>query len=104
MRGVEELETAEFDERNVSPRELDLQRAAVARGSEQHGLLFQRHADLAVGQHLLDDVGGLVDLVLHCDEHGPLLGDPIGPEVFRVAFRASSMTPFAAARIGWVER
>ena len=63
MGAVEEFEAAEFDERNVAAGQLDLQRAAVMRGAEQHRLLLQRRADLAVLQHPLDDVARLVGLV-----------------------------------------
>ena len=42
MRGFEELQAAEFDEGDVAPGQLDLQRAAMMRGAEQHGLVFER--------------------------------------------------------------
>ena len=65
MRGVEELQPAKFHERNVPPRQLDLQRAAVMRRSKQHRLLLQSCASLAVFQHALDNAAGLVGLVAH---------------------------------------
>ena len=40
VRGVEELQAAELHERDVAPRQLDLERAAVVRGAEQHRLLL----------------------------------------------------------------
>ena len=63
--GVEEFQAAELHEGNVAPGQLDLQRAAVAGGAEQHRLLLQQRAALAVFQHALDDVARLVGLVAH---------------------------------------
>ncbi len=63
MGAVEELQSAEFHEGNVAPGQLHLQWPAVARSAKQHCLLFQRHADLAVFQHLLDDIARLVGLI-----------------------------------------
>ena len=68
MRGIEEFQAAEFDERNVAAGELDFERAAMARGPEQHGLLLQQRAGLAVLQHALDDVARLVGFVAHRDK------------------------------------
>ena len=42
--GIEEFQAAEFDERDVAAGQFDFQRAAVARGPEQHGLLLQQRA------------------------------------------------------------
>ena len=43
MRGVEKLQTAEFDERNIPPCQLDFERSTVMRGAEENRLLF-KHA------------------------------------------------------------
>jgi len=40
VRGVQELEPAKFDERDISPRQLDFERSAVVRRAEQHCLLL----------------------------------------------------------------
>ncbi len=66
--GVEELQSAEFYERNVPTRQLDFERTAVAGCSEQNGLLFEERAGLAVLQDALDDKAGLVGLVADGDE------------------------------------
>ena len=50
--------------------------------AEQHRLMLEQRALLAVGQHLLDDVAGLVGLVVHGDELRFLRGGAVGPEVF----------------------
>ena len=53
VRGLEEFEPAEFHEGNVAPGQFDLQRRAVVRGAEQHGLRLERDARLALRQHFL---------------------------------------------------
>ena len=65
MGGVEELQAAELDERDVAARQLDLQRPAVMRGAEQHGLRLERGAGLALLQHRLADVVRLLGFVAH---------------------------------------
>ena len=40
MGGVEKFEAAEFDERDIPARQFDLERAAMRRGAEQHGLFL----------------------------------------------------------------
>ena len=57
------------------------------RGAEQHGLLLQGGADLAVFQNLLDDVARLVGLVANGDELRPLGRLAFGPEVLGEALR-----------------
>jgi hypothetical protein len=63
--GIEKLEPAEFDERNVAAGKFDFERTAVARCPEQHRLLLQQHAGFAVLKDALDDAAGLVGLVAH---------------------------------------
>ena len=75
------FEPAELDEGNVAAGQLDLQRARMRGRPEQHRLVLQQRALLAVGQHLLDDVAGLVGLVVHGDELRFLRGGAVGPEV-----------------------
>ena len=51
MRGVEEFQAAEFDERDVAPRQLEFQRRAVMGGAKQHRLRFQAGPRLPVLEH-----------------------------------------------------
>ena len=93
VRGVEELQPAELDERNVAAGQLDLERAAVVRGAEQHRLLLQRASRLAVLQHALDDVARLVGFVAHGDELRPLADVAVGPEVLGEALARQDRSP-----------
>ncbi len=86
MRGVEKLEAAELDERNVAPGQLEFERGAVVGGAEQHRLGFQRGARLAVGEHAGRDEARLIGLVRDCHERGRRAGRAVGPEVLGVAF------------------
>ena len=81
VRGIEELEAAEFDEGDVAAGQLDLERAAVARRPEQHGLLFQLRAALPVLQHPLDHIAGLIRLIAHAHQFRQFGRLAIGPEV-----------------------
>ena len=45
--GVEELQSAELDERDVAARQFDFERTAVVRGAEQHRLLLQERCRLS---------------------------------------------------------
>ena len=81
MRGVEEFQPAELDEGDVAAGQLDFERAGMRGGAEQHRLVLEQRALLAIGQHLLDDVAGLVGLVVHGDELRLLRGGAVGPEV-----------------------
>ena len=47
---------------------------------EQHGLLLQKFAGLAVLQHALDDVARLIGLVAHADEKRTLIRSALAPE------------------------
>ena len=44
VRGFEELQAAEFHERNVAAGQFDFERAGVVRGAEQHRLRLERDA------------------------------------------------------------
>ena len=68
MGGVEKLQSAKFHERDVPARQLDFERTAVTGCPEQHGLLFEERAGLAVLQDALDDKTCLVGLVADGDE------------------------------------
>jgi hypothetical protein len=48
VRSIEELEAAEFYERDIAARQLDLERSAVMRGAEQHGLLFESRSAFTI--------------------------------------------------------
>src|SRR5580692_11059617 len=81
MRGVEKLQPAVFDKRNIPPCQLNFQRSAVMRGAEEDRLLFKRRSALAVLQHALRNVASLVGFVTHADELWSRGGVSIGPEV-----------------------
>ena len=93
MRGLEELQPAELHERDVAPRELDLERPRVVRGAEQHRLLAQLHSGLAIRQDALDDELDLRSLVRdHGDDRPAAAGAPreqvLGEALRRVADHA----------------
>ncbi len=79
--GFEELEAAELHERDVAARQLDLERRAVMRRAEQHGLRLERDAALAVLQHLCRDIARLLALVAHVDELRPFRRGAVRPEI-----------------------
>ena len=56
VRGVEKLQTAELDERDIATGEFDLKRAAMRRRAEEHRLLFEEGSFLAVFEDALDDI------------------------------------------------
>ena len=87
VRCLQELEPTELHERDVAPRELDLECVRVVCGPEEDGLILQRRASLALGEHLGDDVIHLRLLVGGGDEARTLatlarrkeiLGEPLG--------------------------
>ncbi len=79
--GVEKFQPAEFHERNVAAGQLDFERTAVVGGAEQHRLLLQECALLAIFQHAFDDVARLVGLVAHRDQLRLSRRGALGPEV-----------------------
>ncbi len=81
----EELEAAELDEGDVAAGQLDLERAGMMRGAEEHRLLLQLHAGLAVFQHPVDDVIGLAGIVEHPGQHRLAAALAAGPQVLGVA-------------------
>ena len=81
MRGLEELQPAELDERDVAAGELDLERGAVACRAEEHRLRLQGRAGLPRREDLGADVVGLRGVVADGDELRPRPGAPLGPEV-----------------------
>jgi hypothetical protein len=80
MRGFEEFEAAELDEGDAPAGEFQLQRGAVVRGAEQHGLALERHALLAPGQDLLGHPAGLGGIVFHRHQAGLGGGGLVGPQ------------------------
>ena len=66
--GLEEFQAAEFHERDVAPRQLELERGAVMRGAEEHRLRLERHARLAILEQRVGDEARLVGLVADGDE------------------------------------
>ena len=86
VRGIEKFQPAELYERDVAAGQFDFERTAVARCPEQHRLLLQERAGLAVLQDALDDAAGLVGLVAYGNELRLRGGRPLGPEVLGEAF------------------
>jgi hypothetical protein len=87
MGAVEELQAAEFHERDAAHGELDFERRAVMRGTEQHRLGLERGAGLAVLQHAARDAARLLHLVGDRDEPRPLARCAPGPKVLGEALR-----------------
>ncbi len=81
MRRIEELQPAELDERDVAPRQLDLERPRMRRGAEQHRLVLEREAAFARLQHLLDHVQRLCRLVAHRHQLRLQARLPLGPQI-----------------------
>jgi hypothetical protein len=86
VRGVEKLQSTEFDERDVSARQFDFEWTAVTGCPEQNGLLFEEGAGLPVLQDAFDDEARLVSLVADRDELRLCFRGALGPEVFGEAF------------------
>src|SRR5712671_1958893 len=96
VRGIEELEAAELDERNIPPRQLDFEGSTVMRGAEEDRLLLQRRSALTVLEHAIRDVASLIGFVAHADELRSRSGVSIGPEVLGEAL--SPQTDHAVCR------
>ncbi len=104
MGGFEKLKPAEFDEGNVAAAELNFEDGAVMACAKQHGLLFQRHACFAIGEHALDNKSGLRGIVAHRYQSGFSAEFRSDQRSFVKRSLASAITAFAAFRIGTVER
>ncbi len=76
MRGLEEFQATELAIRDVAARELDLERPAMMRGAEEHGLRFQRDRGLAVLEHAIRDEARLLGLIGDRDEGRAALAEP----------------------------
>ena len=87
VRGLEELQAPVLHERDVPPRELDLEHVAVVTGAEQHGLLSQRRPALAVLEDLPADGVGLVALVEAGEQPGAHAALALGPQHLLVPLR-----------------
>ena len=68
VRGLDELEAAALDERDVGARQLELEVEGVEARAEQHRDLGERHALLAQLEDALADEARLVVLVLGGDQ------------------------------------
>ena len=99
------LQAAVLDERNVAPRQLELERVAVLGAAKEHRLALQRQPRLAQREHALGDPGRLGRLVVDPDERRPLARAARSLQSC-LAWRsaASAMTAFDAASSGAVER
>ena len=100
----QKLQAAEFDERNVAPRQLDLELSAVMRGAEQNGLRFQGVAAFAVFKHLLDHIARLLALVANRDQRRALAARRSDQQFLVKRSAANPITALAAARIRYVDR
>src|SRR3979411_2810359 len=65
VRGVEELEAAELDERNIPPCQLDFEGPTMMRGAKENRLLLQRRSALAVLENAIRDIASLIGFVAH---------------------------------------
>jgi hypothetical protein len=63
VRGLEVPQPAVLDERDVAPRQLELEQIGVVRRPHEHRLLAQGRAALARVEHALTDLGRLRGLV-----------------------------------------
>ena len=81
MRRIEEFQSAELHERDVAARQFDLQRTRMMRSAEEHRLLFQCRAFLALLQHSFANIVGLLHFVAHRHQQRLLRGIALGPEI-----------------------
>ena len=102
--GIQKFQPAELHERNVATSQLDLQRTAMRRCPEQHRLMLELIAFLAVCQDLLDDVTRLIRFVTNGNELRLVRRDPFGPRFLVKRSFARPITPLAADSISCVER
>jgi hypothetical protein len=82
---LEEPQPSVLDERDVAPGQLELKPVAVVPGAEQHGLLVEGNAALAVLEHAVAHEARLGQLVDARGEGGPAAGRPAGPQLLGVA-------------------
>ena len=105
MRGLEELQAAELDERDVAPRQFELERRAVMRGAKQHRLALEREAAFALREHLVGHPARLRRLVVDRRPAAAVRDARVSVHrFFAKRSAASAMTAFDASRIGCVER
>ena len=98
VRRFQELESAVLHERNVAPGELELQLRAVAPAPEQHRLRLERHALLALLEHVLGHAARLIGFVADRDEARPRRPDTLGPQILGEALPRE-----ADHRVGGIE-
>ena len=87
VRRLDELQAAELDERDVAPPELQLEPGAVMPGAEQHRLLAQLEASLAVSEHLLHDIVDLLVFARHRNQARPVRSPAYRAQALGVALR-----------------
>ena len=105
VRGLQELQPAVLHERDVAPRQLHLEQVRVVRRAEQHGLLLQRDALLAMLQHAPAHEVALLGLVQARAEDRPSRAVPrTDHSVFSWRCGESAIAAFDAARIGGIDR
>ena len=106
VRRIQKLQAAELNERDAAARQFELKRALMVRGAEQHGLLFQRHARLAVLEDLFEDIARPGSVSSRTVTRSGFSSEyAVGPEVLRETFaRLRAITALVAARMAAVER
>ena len=85
MRHLDEPQAAVLVEGDVAAGELHLERHGVVLRAEEHGLLLEQRALLAVLEDALAEPLRLLVLVAAGDEHGPAAVRALGPQVLVAA-------------------
>jgi len=96
--GLQKLQSTVFHKGNATSVEFEFELRAVARASKQHRLRLQREAVLALLEHALRYIAGLIGGVADGDELWLPRRDPVGPEILRMALRRQ-----ADHRVGGIE-
>src|SRR5262249_54507572 len=81
VRSFEEAKAPVLDEGNAASAQLELERIAMMRRAEQHCLLLERHAGLAVLEDASDHVIDLQEFVRRRDQPGSASSAARGSEV-----------------------
>ncbi len=95
MRGLDEAQAAVLVERDVAPREFEFERHRVVLRAEQHALMLEQRALLAVLKDAVGHPVGLLGLVSAGDELGTPAALSCGPE-----FLVAALGRFGDDRVG----
>src|SRR5262245_11870905 len=82
MRRFEKFEAAEFDEGNITARELDFEAGTVMGCPKENGLGFQNNSSFSRFENPFDDIAGLCGVVRNIDEVRLFRRRAVRPEVF----------------------